>query len=46
MLAGIARRALEIGQLLGAKAVAALGATTGLTSLDDVKGRLSPSKKG
>lgn len=39
-------RALEVGHLLGAKAVAALGATTGLTGLDDVKGRLSASKKG
>jgi fructokinase len=39
-------RALEVGHLLGAKAVAALGATTGLTGLDDVKSRLSPPKKG
>ncbi len=39
-------RALEVGHLLGAKAVAALGATTGLTSLDDVKSRLSAPKKG
>jgi fructokinase len=39
-------RALEVGHLLGAKAVAALGATTGLTGLDDVKTRLSASKKG
>lgn len=34
-------RALEIGHLLGAKAVAALGATNGLAALDDVKTRLS-----
>jgi fructokinase len=38
-------RALEVGHLLGAKAVAALGATTGLTRLDDVKARLSAPKK-
>ncbi len=38
-------RALEVGHLLGAKAVAAFGATTGLTSLDDVKTRLSAAKK-
>lgn len=39
-------RALEVGHILGAKAVAALGATTGLASLEDVKGRLVGSKKG
>src|SRR5262249_9211368 len=39
-------RALEVGHVLGAKAVAALGATTGLTGLDDVKARLSAPKKG
>jgi fructokinase len=38
-------RALEVGHLLGAKAVAALGATTGLATLEDVKGRLSAAKK-
>lgn len=38
-------RALEVGQLLGAKTVAALGATGGLSSLDDVKARLSATKK-
>lgn len=38
-------RALEVGHLLGAKAVAALGATTGLVGLDDVKTRLSAAKK-
>ena len=38
-------RALEVGHLLGAKAVAALGATGGLTSLADVKSRLSAAKK-
>ncbi|MCW5835902.1 MAG: hypothetical protein KIS78_26115 [Labilithrix sp.] len=39
-------RALEVGHLLGAKAVAALGATAGLVALDDVKPRLSAPKKG
>ncbi|MBX3224499.1 MAG: hypothetical protein KF795_28555 [Labilithrix sp.] len=39
-------RALEVGHLLGAKAVAASGATTGLAALDDVKSRLSAPKKG
>jgi fructokinase len=39
-------RALEIGHILGAKAVAALGATGGLTSIDDVKPKLSVPKKG
>lgn len=38
-------RALEVGHVLGAKAVAALGATAGLVALDDVKSRLSASKK-
>ena len=38
-------RALEVGHLLGAKAVASLGATTSLTSLDDVKSRLAAQKK-
>jgi fructokinase len=38
-------RALEVGHLLGAKAVASLGATAGVTSLDDVKGRLTAPKK-
>ena len=38
-------RALEVGHLLGAKSVAALGATNGLTTLEDVKPRLSSSKK-
>ncbi len=38
-------RALEVGHLLGAKAVAAQGATAGLASLDDVKPRLSAPKK-
>lgn len=39
-------RALELGNILGAKAVAALGATTALVRLDDVKVRLGSSKKG
>ena len=38
-------RALEVGHLLGAKAVAALGATAGLVGLDDVKTRLAAAKK-
>jgi fructokinase len=38
-------RALEVGHLLGAKAVAAVGATTGLVGLDDVRSRLSSAKK-
>ena len=38
-------RALEVGHLLGAKAVASLGATASLTSLDDVKSRLAAQKK-
>jgi fructokinase len=38
-------RALEVGHVLGAKSVAALGATTGLSNLDDVKARLVPPKK-
>ncbi len=38
-------RALEVGHVLGAKAVAALGATTGVSNLDDVKARLAPPKK-
>jgi fructokinase len=38
-------RALEVGHILGAKAVASLGATAGLTALDDVKGRLAAPKK-
>lgn len=39
-------RALEVGHLLGAKAVAGVGATTGLIGLDDMKTRLSAPKKG
>jgi fructokinase len=39
-------RALEIGHVLGAKAVAAIGATTGLAAIEDVKARLSAVKKG
>jgi fructokinase len=38
-------RALEVGQLLGAKAVTALGATTALVRLEDVKARLSSGAK-
>ena len=38
-------RALEVGHVLAAKAVATVGATAGLTSLDDVKGRLLAPKK-
>ena len=38
-------RALEVGHLLAAKAVAGLGATTTLTSLDDVKSRLAAQMK-
>ncbi|MBX3232358.1 MAG: hypothetical protein KIT84_22295 [Labilithrix sp.] len=33
-------KAMEIGHVLGAKSVAKIGATTGLTALDDVKARL------
>lgn len=39
-------RALEIGHVLGAKAVASLGATTGLVRLEDMVGRLASAKKG
>lgn len=39
-------RALEVGHVLGAKAVAGLGATTGLVGLEDVKARLPTPKKG
>jgi fructokinase len=39
-------RALEVGHLLSAKAVATFGATNGLVGLDDIKGRLTPPKKG
>lgn len=39
-------RALEVGHLLGAKAVAAVGATAGLAQLEDVKARLSASAAG
>lgn len=38
-------RALELGNILGAKAVTALGATTALVGLDDVKVRLKSTKK-
>jgi len=39
-------RALEVGHVLGAKAVASFGATAGLVALDDVKARLVAPKKG
>jgi fructokinase len=39
-------RALEVGHILGAKAMGAAGATAGLTALEDVKARLSAPKKG
>jgi fructokinase len=39
-------RAIEVGHILGAKAVAAAGGTVGLTNLEDVKGRLAAAKKG
>lgn len=39
-------RALEIGHLLGAKAVSAVGATAGLADLADLKARLKSAKKG
>lgn len=39
-------RALEIGHALGAKAVSAVGATSGLTQLDDVRARVDGAKKG
>jgi fructokinase len=38
-------RCLEVGHVLGAKAVAAAGATAGVMNLDDVKGRLAAPKK-
>lgn len=38
-------RALEVGHLVGAKAVAALGATAGLVGLEDLKARLVASKR-
>jgi fructokinase len=38
-------RALEVGHVLGAKAIAAVGATAGLSTLDDVKARLVAPKK-
>lgn len=39
-------RALEVGQLLGAKAVAAMGATAGLIGLDEARARARWVKKG
>jgi fructokinase len=39
-------RALEVGHVLAAKGVASVGSTTGLTSLDDIRGRLVAPKKG
>lgn len=39
-------RALEVGHLLGAKAVAAAGATAGVVNLDDIKARVVAAKKG
>lgn len=39
-------RALEVGHLLGAKAVSSVGATTGLVRLDDVRTRIDAAKKG
>lgn len=39
------QRALEIGHALGAKAVSAVGATTGLASIADLKARVGPPKK-
>lgn len=38
-------RALEVGHLLGAKAVSAVGATTGLTQLDDARSRIEGAKR-
>jgi fructokinase len=39
-------RALEVGHLLGAKAISAMGATAGLLSVDDVKARIGATKRG
>lgn len=39
------QRALEIGHVLGAKAVSAAGATAGLTTLADLKARVSAAAK-
>jgi fructokinase len=39
-------RALEVGHLLGAKAVAAAGATAGVVNLDDIKARVAAARKG
>lgn len=39
-------RALEVGHLLGAKAVSAVGATGGLVQLDEAKARIDAAKKG
>jgi fructokinase len=39
-------RALEVGHLLGAKAVSAVGATSGIAQIDDVKTRIDAAKKG
>jgi fructokinase len=39
-------RALEVGHILGAKAVSAAGATAGLRDLDDAKTRAEAAKRG
>lgn len=38
-------RALEVGHLLSAKAVSAVGATSGVQSLDDVRAKIGAAKK-
>lgn len=39
-------RALEVGHLLGGKAVSAVGATAGLVHVDDARARIAAAKKG
>jgi len=39
-------RMLEVGHALGAKAVSAVGAVSGVTGLDDVRARIDGAKKG
>jgi len=39
-------RALEVGQLLGAKAVSTVGAVTGVVQLDDLRARIDSARKG
>ena len=38
-------RAMEVGHMLGAKAISAVGATAGLGQLDDLRARMDAPKK-